>query len=205
MGGGVSWSDSKEPLWEQVPENVRRDPKPPPAPPEPRRPRRRRWAAIVAGALVVALVAWAGWATYAMRENENRAVAWQERTKALQSRADELDTILASRTRTLNARVDQLNILGTKLADLQGALHRSQGDVSSLEVRQRQLADEKAQLEDQAAILDRVARSYVTCKADLLQLLTDVANDSNAAVSYTAAQGSCSLADTQLRSYLDAY
>jgi hypothetical protein len=202
-GDDMSWPDSKEPLWNDVPERVRTEPEPPAPPQAPRRP--RRWWLAAAVVLVVALAAWAGWATYAMRENENRATAWQERTKVLQSRTDRLDAVLAQRTKTLNTRVDQLNLLGVRLADAQSALKRSEGDVSSLEVRQRQLADEKAQLEDQARILDGVARSYVICKDDLVALLTDVARNLDATASYDAAQQSCSLADTQLRSYLDAF
>jgi hypothetical protein len=202
-GDDMSWPDSKEPLWKDVPERVRADPEPPPPPQEPRRP--RRWWLVVTVVLFVALAAWAGWATYAMRENENRATAWQKRTTVLQERTDRLDAVLAERTKTLNTRVDQLNLLGVRLADAQSALKRSEGDVSSLEVRQRQLADEKAQLEDQARILDSVARSYVTCKDDLVVLLTVVARNLDATASYDTAQRSCSLADTQLRSYLDAF
>jgi hypothetical protein len=198
----VNWSDSKEPLWQQVPERVRREPEPA-EPPEP--PRRRHWWPIVAVALVLGLAGWAAWATYAMRENENRAVAWQERSQTLRADLRRLDTVLTSRTRELNTRVDQLNILGGRLTDAQDALRRSEGDVSSLEVRQRQLADEKAQLEDQARMLGSVARTYQLCKSHLIDLLEDVATGVDATASYTAASSSCANADDQLDAYLHAF
>src|SRR5262249_5674603 len=133
----------------------------------------RRWL-VPAAALVVALAAWAGWATYAMLENEQRAISWQEQSRTAVAHAQKLDATLAARTKALNDRVDQLNILGARLADQQAALKRSEGDVSTLELRQRQLANEKAQLEDQARMLTGVARSYSTCKNDLIDLLAAV-------------------------------
>jgi septal ring factor EnvC (AmiA/AmiB activator) len=198
----VNWSDANEPLWQQVPEGVRREPDPAPAP-EPR-PRRRLWP-VAAAVLVAALAGWAAWATYAMRENENRAVAWQERSKTLRADLRRLDAALTSRTRELNTRVDQLNILGGRLADAQDALQRSEGDVSSLEVRQRQLADEKAQLEDQSRLLASVARTYQTCKADLIDLLDDITANADATASYTAASTSCANADDQLAAFLHGF
>jgi len=198
----VNWSDSREPLWENLPERVRTEPEPV-DPPEARG-HRRRWPIVVA-VLFVAMAAWAGWATYAMRENENRALAWQERANALGVRTRVAERRLTERTRTLNDRVDQLNILGARLADAQAALHRSEGDVSSLEVRQRQLADEKAQLEDQAQLLSGVARSYAACKQDLIDLLTDVQTNTDPTASYTAASRSCASADDQLQAYVHAF
>ena len=198
----MNWSDSKEPLWQQLPEGVRREP----APVAEREPRAGRpWWRIAAVALVLALAGWAAWATYAMRENENRAVAWQERSQTLRADLRRLDTVLTSRTRELNARVDQLNLLGTRLTDAQAALRRSEGDVSGLEVRQRQLADEKAQLEDKAQLLAGVARTYQTCKADLIDLLDDIATNSDATASYNAASASCANADSQLNAYLHGF
>jgi septal ring factor EnvC (AmiA/AmiB activator) len=160
---------------------------------------------VVAVVLVAVLAGWAAWATYAMLENESRATSWQERSQTLRSDLRRLDAVLASRTRELNTRVDQLNVLGGRLTDAHNALKRSEGDVSSLEVRQRQLADEKAELEDQARLLANVARTYQTCKADLIDLLDDISLDSDATASYRAASISCANADDQLDAYLHSF
>ena len=154
---------------------------------------------------MLALAGWAGWATYAMRENEQRAVAWQERTKSLQTDAKRLAAVLAARTRTLNDRVDQLNTLGVKLGQAQAALHELAGRVSNLEVRQRQLASEKAWLEDQARILDGVAGAYLTCKDDLLEVLSQLERGRASTAAYNQAQTSCVKADIQLRAYVNAF
>ena len=167
-GVEVSWSDSKEPLWQGVPERVRAEPAPAEAADEPAAP--RRWPRVLA----VVARAWRwpagprGRRTRCARTSSGRSRGRSSRRR-LQAQTRKLDAIVAARTRTLNDRVDQLNVLGTKLADAQAALTRSEGDVSSLEVRQRQLADEKAQLEDQARLLASVARTYQTCKEDLVE------------------------------------
>ena len=80
---------------------------------------------------------------------------------------------------------------------------QSQGDVSSLEVRQRELANEKAQLQDQQAALDGVASNYVSCKQDLIQLLSDVTNGYDTTYDYNVASSDCSSADSSLQSYLN--
>jgi hypothetical protein len=195
-------SRSGDPLWDDVPAHVRAPP--PPAEPDSAT-RRGRWPIAVAVVLVVALAGWAGWATYAMRENENRAVAWQQRASALDVHTRRADAILAARTQALNVRVDQLNTLGSELAKAQSDLKSSQGDVSTLEVRQRQLAAEKAGVEDQAQMLDGVAGAYVRCKLDLVNLLGAVAKGSKASAGYATARSSCANADAQLRAYLSAY
>jgi septal ring factor EnvC (AmiA/AmiB activator) len=196
---------TEKPLWESVPEHVRLEPRPPVVeqpkpPPKPR----RRWLGLAVVA-VAALAAWAGWATYAMLENEQRAVSWQKDSRAVSAHAQRLDATLAARTKALNDRVDQLNILGARLADQQAALRRSEGDVSSLEARQRQLANEKAQLEDRARVLTAVARSYSTCKQDLIDLLTAVEDHADSSTRYDTADSSCALADDQLQAYLHAF
>ena len=111
-----------------------------------------------------------------MHANEVRAHSWQHRALLLRRDEAQLQSLLSARTRLLNQRIDQVNRLAKKLGRSQVALGQSQGDVASLEERQRQLANEKAQLQDQQAALDEVAGNYVTCKQDLIQLITDVAN-----------------------------
>jgi hypothetical protein len=140
-----------------------------------------------------------------MRANEQRTLRWQQRTRVLERNTRQLQSLLNARTKTLNARVDQLNRVGGKLVAAQTALDRSQGDVAGLEERQRQLANEKAQIEDQAHMLDQVAAAYVSCKGDLIQLLSDFANGYDTSYSFDAANTSCTGADDQLQTYLGAY
>jgi TolA-binding protein len=164
---------------------------------------RRVRVVLLAG--VVVLAGLAAWGLYGMHTNERRAVAWEHRARLLQANAAQLESLLAARTRLLNQRIDQMNNMARKLKSSQVALTQSQGDVSSLEERQRQLADEKAQLQDQQHLLDQVAGSYVTCKQDLIQLLADVANGYDTTYSYDTANTDCTNADNSLQNYLSNY
>lgn len=165
----------------------------------------RKRALILLSVIAVVLAAVAGWAIFAMHANEQRALSWQRRAQKLQANSTQLEALLAARTRLLNQRIDQLNRLAGKLKRSQVALNQSQGDVSSLEERQRQLANEKAQLQDQQRALDNIAGAYVSCKQDLVQLLSDGANGYDTTYSYGTANTDCTNADTSLQSYLSAY
>jgi TolA-binding protein len=155
--------------------------------------------------VVIVLAAVAGWALYAMRVNEHRAASWHHRAVGLEANAKQLEGLLGARTRLLNQRIDQMNVLAGKLKRSQVALSQSQGDVSSLEERQRELASEKAQLQDQQRALDNVAAGYLTCKQDLIQLLSDEVNGYDTTYDYATANSDCSSADSSLQSYLSAY
>jgi TolA-binding protein len=159
---------------------------------------RHRRVVIVLAVSVAVLAAVAGWSVYAMHTNEQRAASWHHR-------AVQLDALLAARTQTLNTRIDQMNRLAGKLKLSQTALSQSQTDVSSLEVRQRELANEKAQLEDQQRELDGVASGYITCKEDVIQLLSDVSNGYDTTYSLNVASSDCANADNALQSYLSAH
>jgi hypothetical protein len=98
-----------------------------------------------------------------------------------------------------------MNQLARKLKQSEVALGQSQLDVSSLEKRQRELANDKAQLQDQQRLLDQVAGAYVTCKGDLIQLFNDIASGYDTTYSYNTASTDCTSADDSLQSYLGAY
>jgi len=165
----------------------------------------RRRVTVLLCVVVLLLAGVAGWALYAMHTNEQRAVSWERRAVRLQANATQLESLLAARTRLLNQRIDQMNGLARKLKVSQVALGQSQGDVSSLETRQRELANEKAQLQDQQRTLDEVAGAYVTCKQDLIQLLSDVGNGYDTTSSYNTANTDCTYADDSLQGYVGAY
>lgn len=160
---------------------------------------------LLLSAVALVLAGLTAWALYAMHVNEVRAHAWEKRAHVLQHDESQLQSLLTARTRLLNERIDQVNGLARKLRRSQVALGQSQGDVSSLEVRQRELANEKAQLQDQQAALDQVASNYVTCKQDLIQLLSDVANGYDTSYDYSAANSDCSNADSSLQGYLSSW
>ena len=139
-----------------------------------------RWSVV---ALVVAVfAALAGGVLFfsnASRENHRAAVKWRER-------AQTSDKLLTARTHQLNARAKALNRTVDSLA-------RSERDVSKLESRQRVLADEKAQVEDQRGAmvvqtsqLAQLADEQRVCSDGLAALLNAFAADDYEAVAAEA-------------------
>jgi hypothetical protein len=161
--------------------------------------RTRAWVWLLVG-LGIVVFAWAGYATYGLRANHDHAERWRQRSLVLQEQADGMSRLLAARTSQLNVRIDQINGLAVKLRNTQDALGRSEGDVGTLDARQRALANEKAQVEDERAALLRTAALYRICKSDLLTLLTDLANSdyASATAHIPAAQADCAAADESL-------
>jgi TolA-binding protein len=153
--------------------------------------------------VIAVLVAVAGWALYAVHENQVRARSWERRAAVLQKDESQLQSLLSARTRLLNQRIDQVNSLATKLHRSQVALGQSQGDVSSLEVRQRELANEKAQLQDQQAALHQVVNSYVTCQGDLVQVVSDLASGVDGTYDFQIADSDCTEANNGFQNYLN--
>src|SRR4051794_17013789 len=91
------------------------------------------WGWIV-GLVVVVLAGGAVYFAVASHRNRDHADRWQAQAQTLQKS-------LTARSRQLDTRTEALN----KTA---AALKRSETDVKTLEGRQRQLADEKAKVED---------------------------------------------------------
>lgn len=177
---------------------------------------RRRHRLLGAGGIALALVllALAGIASYVAFDNRDRANRWQARAAALQRSVDTVNDVLVKRTETLNARVSQLNAMATKVRQAQVALSRSEGDVNTLEQRQRELANEKAQLEDERAALveqqsslEQVASSFVACKGELEDVLDAIANDDYTwlQVNGETVAGDCEAADSSLSDYVSTY
>ena len=106
----------------------------------------------------MALAAAALYFVYAAKQNRDSAQRWQ-------SRAGTLQRTLTARTRQLNTRTDALNRTAS-------ALKRSEADVEDLETRQRQLASEKAQVEDTRGALELQASSLATIAGEQGQCTT---------------------------------
>jgi septal ring factor EnvC (AmiA/AmiB activator) len=154
---------------------------------------------------VVALLGVAGWLGFATRTNEHRALAWQARAHLLKADRSRLERVLVLRSQTLNNVIDQLNAVTAKLKTSRGALSQSQNDVTNLETRQRELANEKAQLEDQQRALNDVASNYVTCSGDLIQLLDDFANGYDTSYSFSVAETDCRTAGDSMTGYQSSF
>jgi septal ring factor EnvC (AmiA/AmiB activator) len=113
---------------------------------------------------ILALAFAAGYFVYAAHQNREVADRWR-------SRAGTLERTLTARTHQLNTRTQALNRTAA-------ALKRSETDAQALEERQRQLASEKAQVEDargalelQASSLAKIAGEQRQCTSDLTELL----------------------------------
>jgi chromosome segregation ATPase len=131
----------------------------------------------------VAILAIAGAAVYfAVDDHANRdsAKQWRARATLLRHVLDARSTQLAQRTRALKVAGGQLTSLG--------------GQVGTLDQRTRELAAEKAQVEDQRAALQarsdaltRVARSEIACSNDLSQAIPHISAQDSAWLSANGA------------------
>jgi hypothetical protein len=153
-------------------------------------------------ALGVAVLALAGAAAYlgwVADENAERAERWRERSVVLQD-------LVADRTRALNRQTARLNAAADRLQEARDLIARSEEDVAALELRQRELADEKAQVEDERAALIGVATRLEDCNEGLADLLQVVASDlpvPPAEVDRVAA--ACSSANQAVAGYVGRY
>jgi septal ring factor EnvC (AmiA/AmiB activator) len=109
-------------------------------------PVRRRFVQTAALGLVLAAcvgLAYLAWSNY------DRADRWKARSTRLERNAEALNTLLIQRSNSLNARTRELNGMAGKVRRATRTLRRSEQDVASLSRRQRELANEKAHVEDE--------------------------------------------------------
>jgi chromosome segregation ATPase len=136
----------------------------------------RRREVLGASVLAAAIVVMAGAVVYfALGDHANRASAreWRARSIELRHVLDARDTQLAQRTHALKVASGQLTSLG--------------GQVGTLDQRTRQLAAQKAQVEDQRALLQqrsdaltKVAQAQITCSNDLSQAIPHISAQDSA-------------------------
>jgi hypothetical protein len=185
-----------ERVYEPPPRAIPVEPEParpqPPQPPQPvaAAPREggRGWFLPVTIALAFALaLAGVGWLAYT---NKTRADDWEARAFRLERNTEVLNGLLTERSTLLNERTREVNQIAKRFTRQNTALTRSESDVASLTERQRQLAAEKAALEDsraslalQATALDDIASELVVCNDGLFELLGHMAQGNQAAVS----------------------
>jgi uncharacterized protein HemX len=183
-------------------------------PPAPAR-RRRGWpivAALIAIAAIAVFVA-AG-SAYVAWDNKNRAERWEERAFGLERNTEQLNGLLVERSTQLNERTRELNTLAGKVTRQQNALARSESDVETLSDRQRELAAEKAAVEDsraelalQSTALEGVADSLVVCNAGLFELFGYVVAGDRAKADAVAddVSADCQLAESRFAQYRFRY
>jgi septal ring factor EnvC (AmiA/AmiB activator) len=184
-----------------------------PVPTETRRPRRDR-KLVVALCVAALLLPVAGWSAYESHANEKSAAEWRQRSVELDEQVNGLRTLIGERSAQLNERTRQANRLAANLRSTRTALHRSEGDVSSLARRQRELANEKAQLEDQrralqqqAGALADIASRYIDCKGSLIDVINALIDQDYSSASYEIdiANSRCDSAASALNAYVAAY
>lgn len=154
----------------------------------------------VAAVLIIGGLAVAVWL------NHERASDWQARATTSMTRVRALIGVVEQRTGELAVRTNALNDAAAKLGTAQNRLQRSEGDVRQLARRQRQLAAEKADIEDQRAALERIATLYSSCTSGLADLLSAVIdNDYTYALSHDdAVYAGCNQAADELNSFQQA-
>ena len=134
-----------------------------------------RWSVSVttlAVTVVFALVV--GMLLNSNRQNNNRAEGWRHRAVAAEEVARGLRVVIADRSKTLNQRTRQANVLAATLASSRGKLRQSKSRAGALAQQQRQLAGDFAQAETarrklsaQRAALASVASTLSTCSQGL--------------------------------------
>jgi chromosome segregation ATPase len=146
-------------------------------------------------------------ASYLAFVNRERADRWETRANALEGDIGDLEG-------QLNQRTSLANDLAGKVQELQRAVTRSEGDVRGLERRQRKLANEKAQVEDQraglvlqAATLQTVAQTYSECSGGLSDLLQAVVYEDYGWITANADRivATCNAAEGQFDDYKSNY
>src|SRR6476469_3308386 len=104
-----------------------------------------RWSVSVTTlAVTVVFVLVVGMLFNSVRTNNGRAEDWRRRAVAAEEVAGGLRVVLADRSRALNQRTRQANLMVDALASSRGALRQSKVSVGALTRRQRELANEKS-------------------------------------------------------------
>jgi hypothetical protein len=182
------------------------------SPPAPAR-RARAWPIVATLIAAVAVVVAAG-SAYIAWDNRNRASDWEARAFRLERNTEQLNGLLVERSTQLNERTRELNTIAGKVTRQQNALARSESDVETLSDRQRELAAEKAAVEDsraelalQSAALERVADALVQCNQGLFQLFGYVVSGDGGAADaiVDGVSADCRLAESRFAQYRFRY
>ena len=137
-------------------------------------------ASVTSIVVTVVFVLVFGMLANSVRKNNDRAEDWRRRAVAAEEVVGGLRVVIEERSRTLNQRTRQANILTDTLATSRGALRETKVDLGALADRQRRLASEKAraeterrQLRAQRAVLASIASSLSACSQGLAAVVDD--------------------------------
>ena len=118
-----------------------------------------------------------------VRTNNARAEDWRRRAIAAEEVAGGLRVVLADRSKVLNQRTRQANLMVDALASSRGALRETKLNLGVLSQRQRQLASQSARteterrkLQAQRAALNSVAIALSACSQGLAGVVADARN-----------------------------
>ena len=134
-----------------------------------------RWTvSLTTLAVTVVFVLVVGMLLNSVRTNNSRAEDWRRRAVAAEEVAGGLRVVIADRSKTLNQRTRQANVLAATLASSRGALRQTKSSAGALAQQQRQLASDFAQAETarrklsaQRVALASVASALSACSQGL--------------------------------------
>src|SRR4029453_2941853 len=107
-----------------------------------------RWTvSLTTIAVTVVFVLVVGMLLNSVRTNNGRAEDWRRRAVAAEEVSGGLRVVIADRSRALNQRTRQANVLAATLASNRGALRQTKSRAGALAQQQRQLAGDFAQAE----------------------------------------------------------
>ena len=143
-----------------------------------------RWSVSVTTlAVTIVFVLVAGMLLNSNRQNNNRAEGWRHRAVAAEEVAGGLRVVIADRSKALNQRTRQANVLAATLASNRGKLRQSKSRAGALAQQQRQLATDFAQAETarrkltaQRAALASVASALSACSRGLQAVVAAARN-----------------------------
>jgi hypothetical protein len=143
-----------------------------------------RWSVSVTTlAVAVVFLLVVGMLLNSTRQNENRAADWRRRAVAAEEVAGGLRVVLADRSKTLNQRTRQANLLAATLASSRGKLRQSKSRAGALAEQQRELASDFAQAETsrrklatQRAALASAAAALSSCSQGLQSVVAAAQN-----------------------------
>lgn len=143
-----------------------------------------RWSVRVTTlAVTVVFVLVVGMLLSSNRQNNKRAEDWRHRAVAAEEVAGGLRVVIADRSKILNQRTRQANVLAATLASSRGKLRQSKSRAGALAQQQRQLASDFAQAETarrklsaQRAALASVASSLSACSQGLQSVVAAAQN-----------------------------
>ena len=108
------------------------------------------------------------------RQNNSRAEGWRHRAVAAEEVATGLRVVIADRSKVLNQRTRQANVLAATLVSSRGKLRQSKSRAGTLAQQQRQLAGDFAEAETarrklsaERAALASVASALAACSQGL--------------------------------------